>query len=261
MTRASNTVVNRPLQSLLSLSVAICLAMHPAAAFGKAASEPLSQATLLSQGRSINMSESRLDGQTTERYFSEGGTSLYRTRIRQSASGFEVDVLEGHPSQRGRFSVEGGRLAVFDAAGAPLWNEPLRERLCLPELLGEFVRAHWELLALGAQPLRCVTPIIKAKKVAPLQLRRMPDSADGERVVEVSAGSLGMRFFVVPTRLTFSPDGSRLNAQSGQFEAPRSIDGSASYLRGQATYTRSRPIPVWPISAFAPAAPAKAEVR
>lgn len=221
----------------------------------------LSQATQVSGERKLGIVEVQADPETIERRFTEGGALLFRSRTRVTSTGLEVSVMDGHPSQKGRFVVDTGRLAVFDAAGQPLWREDLRERLCLPEVIGEFVRAHWDRLSSVAEPLRCLTPIIKAKKVAPLKLTRLPDSPDGRRMVELSAGSLGMRLFVVPTRLTFSADGTQLISHDGQLEATRSVTGSAAYLRGQATHTPPRPVAAWPAARFAPAPPARTAQR
>lgn len=134
-----------------------------------------------------------------------------------------------------------------------MWAVDLTPPLCLHEMAGEFVRAHWNRLALGSGPLRCVTPIIKARKVAPLKWRRLPDGPGGERIVQLGPGSLGMRLFMIPTRMTFSPDGSLLLAQQGQFEAPPRMDGRASYPRGAAVFSQSRPTESWPSAAFGPA--------
>ena len=137
-----------------------------------------------------------------------------------------------------------------DAEGRPLWTETSTQPLCLPELSGAFVRAYWNRLALGSEPLRCVTPIIKVRKVAPLQWCRLPDEPGGDRVVELGPGSLGMRLFMTQTQMTFSPDGTLLLAQQGQFEAPPRLDGRAGYLRGTAVFTQTRLTEVWPSDAF-----------
>ena len=52
----------------------------------------------------------------------------------------------------------------------------------------------------------------------------------------------------IPRR--FNPDGTLLLAQQGQFEAPPRIDGRASYLRGTAVFTQTRPTAAWPSAAF-----------
>ena len=218
----------------------------------------LARASIVADGFEVQLVESaRADG-AMERSFTRDGALLYRSVVKTQPAGFEVQVLAGHASQRGSFKVEAGRLEVSESAGQALWAEPLREPLCLPELFAEFVRAHWQRLGTDAAPLRCGMPIIKAKKLAPLQLRRLPDTPEGLHVVEVSPGSLGMRFFFVATRLTFSADGTRLLAHQGQFEAPPRTEGRASYLRGAARFALTREAPLWPAARFAPTAVAVA---
>ena len=68
--------------------------------------------------------------------------------------------------------------------------------------------------------------------------------------MELRPGSLGMRLFMIPTRMTFSTDGTLVLAQQGQFEAPPRIDGRASYLRGAALFTQTRPTEAWPSAVF-----------
>ena len=209
------------------------------------------RAEITADGSRIELVEQQLDRGVLQRSFrTAAGTTMYRSVTRAAPGRLEVQVLEGHASQRGSYRLEAGRLEVRDADGRPLWTETLTQPLCLPELSGEFVRAHWNRLAVGSEPLRCVTPIIKARKVAPLQWRRLPDGPGGERVVELGPGSLGMRLFMIPTRMTFNPDGTLLLAQQGQFEAPPRIDGRASYLRGTAVFTQTRPTEAWPSAAF-----------
>lgn len=211
------------------------------------------RAEIDADGSRIELIEQSLDRGVMQRSFrNDAGSTLYRSITRAVPSGLEVQVLEGHPAQLGSFRLEAGRLEVRDAENRPLWSETLTQPLCLPELSGEFVRANWSRLSIGAPPLRCVTPIIKARKVAPLQWRRLPDLPDGKRVVEWGPGSLGMRLFMIPTRMTFSADGTRLLAQQGQFEAPPRVDGRAGYLRGSAVFTQARQADAWPTTAFGP---------
>jgi hypothetical protein len=222
-----------------------------------AAASTAARAEITADGSRFELVEQQLDRGVLQRSFRTAtGTTLYRSVTRAEPGRLEVQVLEGHASQRGSYRLEAGRLEVHDSEGQPLWAENLTQPLCLPELSGEFVRAHWNRLALGSEPLRCVTPIIKARKVAPLQWRRLPDGPGGERIVELGPGSLGMRFFMIPTRMTFSADGTLLLAQQGQFEAPPRIDGRASYLRGAAVFTQARPTEVWSSAAFGPASAA-----
>jgi hypothetical protein len=222
-----------------------------------AATPAVARAEITAGDSQIELLEQQLARGVLQRtYRTATGTTLYRSVTRAGPGRLEVQVLEGHASQRGSYRLEAGRLEVRDSEGQPLWAENLTQPLCLPELSGEFVRAHWNRLAPGSEPLRCVAPIIKARKVAPLQWRRLPDGPRGERIVELGPGSLGMRLFMIPTRMTFSADGTLLLAQKGQFEAPPRIDGRASYLRGAAVFTQARPTEAWPSGAFGPASAA-----
>jgi hypothetical protein len=202
----------------------------------------------------FQVSDSVLSPSSLQRTFTAGSRSLYVSNVSIQPNTIDIHVVKAHPSQLGRFNVSSGKLNVFDSNGAPLWSEPLKARMCPPELLGEFVRAHWNLLQTTSPPLACLTPIIKAKKVAPLKAQRLKDLPGGQRVVEFSAGSLGMRFFMTPTRLVFAPDGNSLLSHNGQFESSATTVGSASYMRGQATYNKPREIIPLPESMFAASA-------
>lgn len=236
-----------------ALISAVCLAT-PSAPAMSVVQQPLARAELVADGQVVEIAEKILSEGSLERSFrSTAGQTLYRSVVKTLSDGFDVQVVEGHPSQLGRLQVRAGRLDVWDATGKPLWSETLTSPLCLPELAGEFIRAHWNLLKTDAKPLRCVTPIIKAKKVAPLEWRRLPDGPGGTRVVELGPGSFGMRFFVVATRLTFTADGAQLLSQQGQFEAPPKVDGRATYLRGTARYTQARNLALLSADRFGPA--------
>jgi hypothetical protein len=231
------------------LATALCALAVPSTV----AAGTLSRATLVNDGAPVLLEEVQLADGRLERRFTRDSSVLYRTVLAVRNDGFELQVAEGHPSQLGRFTVRQGQIAVQGAQGEALWAEALSKPLCLPELAAEFVRAHWAQLARGAAPLACVTPIIKAKKLAPVQWVRLADQADGARVVELQPGSFGMRFFLSPTRYTFSSDGNRLLAQEGQFESPPATSGRARYLKGKATFTQSRVAADWPAARFAPA--------
>jgi hypothetical protein len=210
----------------------------------------LSRAVVQTQREPVVLEEAALPDGKLERRFVRGTTVLYRTVTALQNDGFEVWVAQGHPSQLGRFTVKGQQLSVQNGQGEPLWTETLSRPLCLPELAAEFVRAHWAQLKRGSEPLACVTPIIKARKVAPVQWVRLPDGANGVRVVELQPGSLGMRLFLSPTRMTFSADGSRLLAHEGQFESTANPDGRARYLKGTASYSLTRVAAEWPTARF-----------
>lgn len=194
---------------------------------------------------------------TLQRTFTSGGKTLYASNLTIEPNAMDIHVVKAHSSQLGRFRVSKGKLDVFDANDVSLWSEPLKARMCPPEMLGEFVRAHWALLQTNSPAVNCLTPIIKAKKVAPLKVVRLADLFSGQRVVEFSAGSLGMRFFMTPTQLVFSADGNSLLSHNGQFESSATIEGTPSYMRGQATYDKPRAILVMPESLFAASAQLK----
>ncbi len=196
--------------------------------------------------------EWQADG-SVERRFSQGAQTLYRGRVQPTASGLVATVAEGHPSQLGTLVLAGRQLTVTDAQGKPLWSETLTRPLCLTEVHPEFVRAHWERLAPGSEPLACGIPILKARKVAKVQWARLPDGPGGERIVELQPGTLGMRLFLRPTRLTFSPDGQSLLEQTGQFESVRDPASSPRYLQGRLQFERPREARRWPAERFGPA--------
>lgn len=189
-----------------------------------------------------------------DREFRRGTETLYRSRLQAMPQGFTLQVIAGHPSQLGTLRLERQRLSVVDSQGQALWSEELSRPLCLPEFIPEFVRAHWDRLTPGRDPLACGAPIIKARKVAPVEWVRLPDGPRGERLVELRPGSFGMRFFLRPTRFTFSADGTTLLSQDGQFDATPDPKASPSYLKGTGTYTATRPALNWPIERFGPIA-------
>jgi hypothetical protein len=194
--------------------------------------------------------ESELVDKTRERTFLRDGRVLYRSNTIYQDGKLKVRISAGHPSQLGIVIATRGRIAVQTLDEIPLWAEMLNVPLCLPELTAEFVQAHWDVLTVNGAPLKCGAPIIKAKKVAPLQWQRLPDNADGTRVVELQPGSLGMRFFLRPTRFVFSADGSLLLSQEGQFESIPKAEGRATYLMGKVRYSSPRSIAVWPKAKF-----------
>jgi hypothetical protein len=205
----------------------------------------VSVASIDANGEKVVMTDQvYADGRIVRR-FERGATLLYQSQVKATRDGFVVEVSAGHPIQLGVVSVEKGTLVAKDIQGKLLWTEVLKSPLCLPELTAEFVRANWSDLKVGAPAVECVVPIIKAKKVAPVKFVRLPDAESGARVVELLPGSLGMRFFLSPTKLTFSADGSRLLGQSGQFETTKDPAGSPSYLKGVGVVSVSREAWVW----------------
>ena len=202
----------------------------------------------------INLTEQVDTSGNIDREFRRGSETLYRSRIQPLNQGFVLQVSAGHPSQLGTLRLERQKLSVVDTQGQPLWSEELTKPLCLPEFIPEFVKAHWDRLSLGRDPLACGAPIIKARKVAPVEWVRLPDGPRGERLVELRPGSFGMRFFLSPTRFTFSADGSTLLAQEGQFDTTPDPKASPSYIKGAASYLVTRQAQNWPLDRFGPLA-------
>lgn len=189
-----------------------------------------------------------------EREFRRGTETLYRSRLQPIDQGFSLQVLAGHTSQLGTLRLERQRLTVVDSQGKLLWSEELTKPLCMPEFIPEFIKAHWDRLKTGGEPLACGSPIIKARKIAPVEWVRLSDGPRGERLVELRPGSLGMRFFLRPTRFTFSADGNTLIMQDGQFDTATDPKASPSYLKGSATYSVTRQAQMWPVERFGPLA-------
>ncbi len=239
------------------LTLAVALAAVSPEAVAQPRTETAQRVTAILTGednaRITVIDELSADG-SIDRQFLRDAKVLYRSRVQFEGTQMVVRITEGHPSQRGAFRLAGSQLSVTDAQGQPLWSETLSRPLCLPEFNPEFVQAHWDRLAPGAPALPCVVPIIKARKVAPVQWVRLPDGPAGERVVELQPGSFGMRFFLKPTRLGFSADGRTLLWQTGQFESVKDPQASPSYLKGQARYERPREAQRWPVQRFGPVA-------
>jgi hypothetical protein len=211
-------------------------------------------AQVQSKDVTFNLTEQVDAAGNIDREFRRGKETLYRSRTQISNRGFTLQVLAGHPSQMGTLRLERQRLSVVDSQGKPLWSEELTRPLCMPEFIPEFVKAHWERLTPGSDALACGVPIIKALKVAPVEWVRLPDGLRGERVVELRPGSLGMRFFLRPTRFTFSADGATLLIQEGQFDTTPDTKASPTYVKGSGKYTTTRQAQSWPLERFGPAA-------
>jgi hypothetical protein len=228
----------------ISLLFFALISFFPVSSFATP-SPVVSSTSIEANGEKVMMTDLvYLDGRIARR-FEKGSTLLYQSQVKTTRDGFVLEVTVGHPSQLGTVSVEKGTLSAKDPQGKLLWTEVLKSPLCLPELTAEFIRAHWNDLRLGAPAVECVVPIIKAKKVAPVKFVRLPDADNGARIVELLPGSFGMRFFLSPTQLTFSADGSRLLGQSGQFETTKDPAGRPSYLKGVGVVTAYREAWVW----------------
>ena len=122
-------------------------------------------ARVLANDTVITLTEQADANGNIDREFRRGAETLYRSRLQVLPQGFSLQVLAGHPSQLGTLRLERQRLSVVDSQGQALWTEELSRPLCMPEFIPEFVKAHWDRLTPGRDPLPCGAPIIKARKV------------------------------------------------------------------------------------------------
>lgn len=206
--------------------------------------------TIFTSNGPVSLSEEFLEDKTIIKTFENEEKILYQTKTNAIVNGFVFEVLVGHTSQLGEYTLIGDVLEVKDRNGKLLWTEKLDQPLCPPELAAEFVRANWDSLTIGGDPLECVIPIIKAEKVAPVKWVRLNDTNNGERVVELRPNSFGMRFFLSNTRFTFNNNGDVWLTQDGQFESTRDPDKRAQYMKGSLSFTENRAVQVWDKSHF-----------
>lgn len=169
------------------------------------------------------------------------GRVRYASRVLAQANRVDWVIATGHPSQRVSVNITPGLVIATDDSGRERWRAVPDAPVCLPELMAEFA-VQSDAQARSNDGLRCVTPIDKARKLAPLRLRRLADAGDGSRVYEVGPGSLGMRLFFGRQVLRVSADGRELLAASGQFEVARALQGRLRYANGELRYARSRPL-------------------
>lgn len=188
------------------------------------------------------------------RVIDESGVTRYASQTRLSPERVVWQVLQGHPAQPVVVEVTPGVVIARDARGQERWRATFDAPLCLPELVAELA-VQLDAAVSSAEGLRCLVPIDKAKKLAPLRLRRLADSASGERRYALGPGSLGMRLFFSEQRFTVSTDGARFLGAEGQFEIARSLDGRLRYLEGTLAYGSPRDLRSLPSVLLAPETP------
>jgi hypothetical protein len=162
-------------------------------------------------------------------------------------------VEQGHPAQRVAIEINEGEVIARDMQGQERWRAVPDAPLCLPELVADLA-VQIDDQAAGDDGLACLVPIDKAKKLAPLRLRRLSDAVDGSRRYALLPGSLGMRLFFSRQTFTVSADGRRLLGADGQFEVARSLDGRLRYVEGTLRYTVARELRPLPAALLGPAA-------
>ncbi len=164
-------------------------------------------------------------------------------------------VETGHPAQQVSYEFTPGQVVARGPDGAERWRAPLRQPLCLPELVAELA-VQLDRQVRTRAGLACELPIDKARKLAPLRLRRLPDGAGGLRRYELGPGSLGMRLFFSRQILSVTADGGQLIAAEGQFEVARSLEGRLRYLEGALVYVEPRSLRALPAVLTGPHPPA-----
>lgn len=167
------------------------------------------------------------------------GGQRYASRTVLGADRVVWTVGVGHPAQRATVEITAGEVIARDPSGRERWRAVPEAPLCLPELVADLA-VQADARVSDEEGLLCLAPIDKAKKLAPLRLRRLPDAEDGSRRYQLQPGSLGMRLFFSRQTLTVSPDGRRLLAADGQFEVARALDGRLRYVDGRLTFATPR---------------------
>lgn len=179
------------------------------------------------------------------------GQVRYASRIAVRADGVDWIVEAGHPAQPVQVRITPGLVVARDPSGRERWRAIPDAPLCLPELMAELA-VQADAAARSGAGLRCLVPIDKARKLAPLRIRRLADAADGSRRYAVGPGSFGMRLFFSRQELDVSADGRRVLAARGQFEVARSLDGRLRYLEGSLRWRGPRALRTLPDALAAP---------
>ncbi len=160
---------------------------------------------------------------------SQSGTTLYDVHALWSAESFSLSVTTGHEKQQGEIIINNTSVQAFNQQGDLLWgDERVDQKVCLPEFLGEFIRAHIEPLKQG-KSIACVGPIIKAKKLAPFKIY-LEEQSKNELLVKVAPGSIGMWFFMDEIAIRMNADASKILAYNGVSPAPKTLHGKMAYL-------------------------------
>lgn len=176
----------------------------------------------------INMTTSISKG-SKQLTITQTGTPLYEAQALWSPTIFSLSVTTGHQKQKGTIVINSSSVQAFNQQQRLLWEDKrIDKKVCLPELFGEFVRAHLEQLKSG-ESINCVGPIIKAKKLAPFNIYLEQHNAK-ELLVKVGPGSIGMWFFMDEIKIRMNADASKILAYNGVSPAPKTVNGEMAYL-------------------------------
>jgi hypothetical protein len=226
-------------------TISLCLSTACLFAAAATASEPPREATatLRSEQRLVRIVDVSIGAERSRRFLHQNGT-IYRSTLKPVQGSWLWTVDIAHPYQLGRVRVMPGRADGLTADGRVLWSGTTRRPVCLPELLAEVAVVYDAEIRAGR--FICMTPVPKAKKLAPLSIRRLRDGDSGRRRYEIGPGSLGMRLFIDSSVLELSADGRAVLGQRGQFEAASGSSGRFRYLEGDAIYSAPRQVGALP---------------
>ena len=200
-------------------------AMHCALLIGLA---PLSLSYASTKNASIEMTGNYTQS-SKNLVIKKANTTLYEANAHWTKERFTLEVDTGHNAQLGSIVITSSLVQALDEQGKLLWdNERLNEKVCLPELFGEFIRAHLTELIQGKN-LTCVGPIIKAKKLAPFKVY-LAKQQNNTLEVKIGPGSIGMWFFMDEVTMLLNADASQVLAYDGVSAAPETLTGDMAYL-------------------------------
>lgn len=166
---------------------------------------------------------------------------LYHANTQWSASDVVLNVSVGHQTQRGKIVINRNSVSAFNELGEPLWQDDrLDNKVCLPELFAEFIRANLTELK-KEQSITCVGPVLKAKKLAPFKVTLLSQTPE-QLIVNIGPGSFGMWFFMDNIELILNNDATYVLAYKGITPAPSSLSGKMSYLNMTASSKVNYPI-------------------
>lgn len=160
---------------------------------------------------------------------SKADIRLYNAQALWSNDSFSLLVTTGHEKQQGKIVIDNTSVKAFDKQATLLWEDQRSEqKVCLPELFGEFIRAHLQELKNG-KSIKCVGPIIKAKKLAPFKVY-LEEQSENELLIKIGPGSISMWFFMNDISIRMNASGTKVLAYDGLSPAPKTLNGKMAYL-------------------------------
>jgi hypothetical protein len=214
--------INNP--SLKTSALSILLGVGLAISAPSWANEPINMTALFSNN-------------SKQLKITQSGTTLYVAKALWSKEIFSLVVTTGHEKQQGKIIINNTAVQAFNQYEQLLWqDERVDQKVCLPELFGEFIRAHITRLKQG-ESINCVGPIIKAKKLAPFKVY-LAQQSKNELLVNIGPGSIGMWFFMNEISIRMNADASEIIAYNGVSPAPQTLSGEMAYLNISTTLAK-----------------------